>query len=117
MDTYSDVEVTGSDQVYDHVKFTRCKVLLDSNKFVACEFQDCQLIYCGHPDGLPFDRCAIGNVRFVLDGPAHHTVQFLIGVGKIRDGGEELLTQFMACLRAGVTPTNDTVRPIGVSLQ
>lgn len=116
METYDDAVLTEEYQVYQAVTFSRCVLLLDNNEYRDCVFNDCQLIYRGSSlAGL--GGCSLNGVRFTLDGEALNTIRFLIGVGQIRNGGQELVNQFLECVRAGVVPDADVVRPQGVSLQ
>jgi|SRR5579863_4107151 len=113
---YEAQQFMGEGQRYERATFNRCAVLLDSNQYQDCIFNDCELVYAGG-EHVMIGGCQLNGVRFVLDGPALNTIKFLVGVGHIKNGGQELVTQFLECVRAGVIPDSETLRPLGVSLQ
>lgn len=116
METYSDTVMTEEYQIYQDTTFNRCVLLLDNNDYRSCVFNDCQLVYRGSSlAGL--GGCNLNGVRFTLDGEALNTIRFLISVGQIKNGGKELVSQFLECVRAGVVPDATVTRPQGVSLQ
>jgi hypothetical protein len=113
---YSELKVLTTGQVFEDERFERSELLLDGNRYERCTFYDCRLIYRGD-DETYVTGSSFEQVSFVLDGPAERTMRFLVDLGKVRDGGQELLESFLNCLRAGVLPDRNLVRPQGVSLQ
>lgn len=62
--------------VFTHNQFDDTTIKLDENSYDHCRFYRSTLVYAG---GLPpsITNCTFVNCRFVLDGAASNTVQWL----------------------------------------
>lgn len=61
---------------FQNERFTNQEIRTDGNRYEACVFTDCTLIYAG--GAMPaFVSCTFRQVRIQLDGAAYNTTQYL----------------------------------------
>jgi hypothetical protein len=73
--------------------FSQSDVLLDGNEYRDCIFQSCRLIFRGEqPTALSGNRIS-GDSRFVLEGPAQLTMNFLKAMAKPNSGLSAVVKQ------------------------
>jgi hypothetical protein len=71
--------------------FADSDVVLDGNEYRNCIFQNCRLIFRGlQPTSLSGNTIA-GNSRFVFEGPARLTLNFLQALAKPTSGLNEVV--------------------------
>jgi hypothetical protein len=65
--------------IFQNQAFSNQNLVVDGNRYVACTFTDCALVYNG--GDLPvFDRCDLRGMTLQLGGAALSTVRFLSGL-------------------------------------
>lgn len=65
--------------VYRGDRFEDQQVRLNGNEFYNCNFVNCQLVFDAN-GALTLDGCGFDNPRFLLDGSAADTINFLMNI-------------------------------------
>ena len=64
---------------YRNERFSNQDVRVDGNRYEACSFSECRLIY-GGGDKPAFNGCSFRQTNLQLDGAANRTAQYLQGL-------------------------------------
>jgi hypothetical protein len=74
-------------------------IVLDGNEFIACKFQNCQLVYRGGE--MPrLQHCHFTQCSWHLEEAAQRTVRFLRAVYHSGPGGQDLVEQTVKLIRS-----------------
>ena len=65
-------------------------IVLDFHEFKECKFTNCNMIYHGH-GAVGLISCKFHQCKWVLDGPAKATLNFMANMYSNGNGAEELI--------------------------
>lgn len=89
--------------------FTGQDVALDGNTFTGCTFRDCRMIFRAESPVTLGANHFKENVKWVFDGPAMLTIDFLRGLYHgLGEGGRKLIEQTFQDIRRPLGGHGDT---------
>ena len=81
--------------------YINSQVHLDGQEFDSCTFHDCLVTYSGGPAPV-MSNCVLQNCRWVFEGPAGATLQFLKSM--YHGGFKSVVDQLFDSIRATTPP-------------
>lgn len=89
--------------VYIGKTFKDVRIYLDGNVYRNCKFTDCELVYSAVLSCEFGGNAIMGSTRFVFEGAAGHTLQFLEGMAK-QMGARHIVEQITRQILGDETP-------------
>ena len=78
------------------------RVELDDNSYFDCQFLGCTIVFSA-TGPVVIDSCMFTKVKWVMEGAAAHTVDFLTNMYKL---DSNLVEPILEGIRAGVPPSS-----------
>jgi hypothetical protein len=85
--------------IFEAKKLCNETIVLDDNEFIACEFENCTMVYSGG-EQPKLQQCHFVRCQWKLDQAAKRTMLFLRSIYHSGPGGRELVDETLKSIRS-----------------